>query len=157
MMWRYLVGAVAGVLLLGGGALLWRSTATAHQSLIPAAPSTRQASGEAGSDSSEPPSASEKTREEKRFSRYDHDKDGSVARAEYLAARTKAFARLDTNGDGRLSFDEWAIKATTKFAGADADRSGALTPVEFAATRVVRQNKAPVRCPPTDKGQEEES
>ena len=156
-MWRYLVGALAGVLLLGGGVMLWRSTATAHQSLIPVVPAARLAAAEAGSDASEPPSASEKTREEKRFSRYDHHKNGSVAREEYLAARTKAFVKLDTNGDGRLSFDEWAIKATTKFAGADKDRSGALTPAEFVATRVARQTKAPVRCPPADKSQEEES
>jgi len=155
-MWRYLVGALAAVLLLGGGALWWRSTATATQSLIPAAPGARQAANDADPDASEPPAASEKTREEKRFARYDHDKDGSVAREEYLAARRKAYAKLDTNGDGRLSFDEWAIKATTKFADADKDRSNALTPVEFATTRVVRQAKAPVRCPPTAKAQEED-
>jgi len=156
-MWRYLVGTLAGVLLLGGGVLLWRSSATANRALIPAAPAVEVAATDGAGDDAEPPAASEKTREEKRFSRYDHDKNGSVAREEYLAARRKAYAKLDLNGDGRLTFDEWAAKTEKKFADADGDRSGALTPVEFVKTRVARQTKAPVRCPPTDKGDQEES
>ena len=127
--------------------LWWRSSAVAERSAIPAAPVVAEA-GEQAEALAEPPVASEKTREERRFSRYDKDKDGGVAREEYLKSRRTAFAKLDSNGDGRLSFDEWAVKTTDKFAAADKDKSGVLTPVEFATTRVVRKAKAPVRCPP---------
>ena len=92
------------------------------------------------------PAATERTREEKRFGRYDKDKDGTITRAEYLLSRQKAYAKLDINGDGRLSFDEWAIKTTTKFATADRDKSGGMSPVEFATTAVKRKPAAKSKC-----------
>jgi len=153
-MWRYLVGAVAALLLAGGGLLIWRGGADA-QSGLPAAPAAGAiASGVEALP--EPPAASEKTREERRFSRYDKDKDGSVAREEYLASRRKAFAKLDKNGDGRLDFDEWAIKTTTKFAAADADHDAKLTAVEFATTKIVRKTARRVACPPVAATKDEE-
>lgn len=143
-MWRYLVGAAAALALAGAGVLLFSGRAT-PRALLPAAP-TAAADQEALPD--EAPAASAKTREEKRFGRYDKDKDGAITRDEYLLARHKAFAKLDTNGDGKLGFDEWAIKATTKFAAADADKSGAMTAAEFATTAVKRKARARVNCPP---------
>lgn len=149
-MWRYLAGAVAALLLAAAGILLFNSSAanTPPQPLLPAQP---QAAGDGDAELPDTvPEASAKTREERRFARVDKDKNGSIAREEYLAPRRKAFARLDTDGNGALSFDEWAIKATTKFAGADADKSGTLTPAEFATTAVVRKArpKAKCVCPP---------
>lgn len=94
------------------------------------------------------PEASPATREEKRFNRYDKDRDASITRDEYLAARRKAFAKLDVNGDGRLDFDEWAVKATAKFAAADRDKSGAMNAAEFATTAVRRKAPARAKCPP---------
>lgn len=153
-MWRYLVGLVAGVLLATGGMLAWRAAAPARLGLADGG--VRAAvPGEAEAMPS-PPAASEATREQKRFSRYDHDRDGVVSREEYLAARRKAFAKLDTNGDGRLSFDEWAIKAETRFAGADADHSGALSPAEFATTRVQRNSRPRAACPPSPRRDDDE-
>lgn len=151
-MWRYFVGAGAGVLLILGGLLWWQNVAVAHH-VAPLLPSRLLAQsdppeGAADDAVPEPPRASEKTREEKRFSRYDHDKDGKVTRDEFLAARHKAFAKLDTNGDGKLSFEEYAIKTETRFAQADDDKSGALTPAEFATTRIQRKAHASPRCPP---------
>jgi Ca2+-binding EF-hand superfamily protein len=99
-------------------------------------------------DVTDPPQASEKTREEKRFNRYDRDKNGGVAADEYLFSRRKAYAKLDSNGDGKLSFDEYAVKTITKFNGADKDRSGILTPAEFLTTRVVRAKPKSTNCPP---------
>ena len=148
-MWRYLVGMLAGVLLMAGGVLWWRNTALARH-VLPDAPIPSSSAAAAGADDDrtpEPPQASEKTREEKRFARYDHDKDGKITREEFLAARRKAFAKLDTNGDGKLSFDEYAVKTGKRFADADADRTGALTPAEFATTRIQRKSVSP-RCPP---------
>ena len=46
----------------------------------------------------EPPEATPKSREEKRFSRADKDKNGRIEREELLAPRRrKAFAKLDKN------------------------------------------------------------
>ena len=82
--------------------------------------------------------------EQKRFDRYDINRDGKITRDEYLASRRKAYAKLDTNHDGQLSFEEWAVRSTTKFAKADADHSGAMNPSEFLATKVER--KAAPKC-----------
>jgi hypothetical protein len=145
-MWRYLVGMVAGVLLVAGGVLWWRNTADAGQALPEAPPAAR--TGDADEAPPPPPEASEKTREERRFARYDRDKDGLVSRDEFLAARRRAFAKLDTNGDGRLSFEEYAVRGIERFAKADADHSGALAPAEFLSTRIVRKTGTTPRCPP---------
>jgi hypothetical protein len=141
---RYLAGIGSALLLITAGILWWKSTASAVPTARPmiAAPAT-----ENDAPLVDPPAASEKTREEKRFARYDKDRSGSIMREEYLASRRKAWAKLDSDGDGRLSFDEWAAKSLTKFSSADMNKDGALDAAEFVTTRVAR---APARrdCPP---------
>ena len=158
-MWRYIVGMMAGVLLVVGGVLVWQNTAVATH-VAPLLPQRLAASaapaGAADDVIPDPPAASEKTREQKRFSRYDHDKDGKVTRDEFLAARRRAFAKLDLNGDGKLSFDEYAVKAEKRFADADGNHDAALNPVEFATTRPPRKAKPNPRCPPAPARGEEE-
>lgn len=145
-MWRFFAGVACALVLAGGGILIWQGVAKSPPAIVPAAVASAPAA--AATPLAMPPQATEATREQKRFNRYDHDRNGTVSAEEYLAARHKAFAKLDTDGDGRLSFDEWAIKARTKFATADADRSGLLTPAEFATTRVVRKTAKPQPCAP---------
>ena len=153
-MWRYmalggsaLAAVAAGVLLVG------RPDAPAEA--LPPAPAAQP------QDAVEPlpeevPEAAPKTREQKRFGRYDKDKDGAITRDEYLQSRRKAYAKLDANRDGVLSFDEWATKTTAKFATADRDKSGAMSAAEFATTAVKRKPaKRAAPCPPT-RTQEEE-
>ncbi len=149
-MWRFLAGVVSALLLTTAGFLVWRAQAD-RGSTLPLAPAAAQAADAPMgiADLAGPPTATEKTREEKRFQRYDKDRNGAVSRDEYLTARRKAFAKLDLNGDGRLSFDEYAVKTVTKFAAADRDRNAALNAAEFAATRVVRRAKPRPKCPPT--------
>ncbi|OYY89204.1 MAG: histidine kinase [Sphingomonas sp. 28-66-16] len=144
-MWRYLAGALAVVMLAAGGLLLVNGRAASDR-LLPAMP--RQTAGEPAALPDTVPEATARTREEKRFGRYDKDSNGKITREEYLANRRKAYARLDTDHDGTLSFDEWAVKATTKFAGADADHDGAMSPAEFATTAVKRKPKTKCACPP---------
>ncbi len=146
-MLRYLAGVASALLLVAAGVLWWKGAARAD-SPIPPAPPAAVPAGRGPLIPAPPPAASGRTREEKRFARYDKDRDGGVAREEYLASRRKAFAKLDANGDGRLTFDEWAAKTTTKFAAADADRSGVLDAAEFATTRVPRKAAARCACPP---------
>lgn len=147
-MLRYLAGVVSALLLVGAGVFLFRSNAVAERP-VTVAPAPAVQDGAAPVEEDAPlPEAAPATREQRRFNRSDKDRDGSVAREEYLAPRRKAFAKLDADGDGRLSFDEWATKTAAKFATADADRSGALTRAEFATTAVRRSPRARLRCPP---------
>ena len=133
-MWRYLAGAAASFLLLTGTFLIWQSRAQDQPVLPPAPPARAAAEPDARPAELRAPEASPKSREERRFSRADKNKDGRIESEELLAARRKAFAKLDTNGNGALSFEEWADKTIDKFAGADRDRSGWLTAAEYAAT-----------------------
>ncbi len=148
-MWRFLAGVGSAALLMLAGLLVWQARAD-KPALIPAAPMAAADAPLGMVDLAPPPEASERTREEKRFARYDKDKNGAVARAEYLASRQKGFAKLDANGDGRISFEEYAVKAVVKFAAADKDRDSALNATEFATTRVVRTaTKAKPKCAPS--------
>lgn len=145
-MWRYLVGGLAALLLSGAGWLLFfgeaRSDSTARAAtILPAMPQ----SGAPTVDDApvELPEAPERTREQKRFDRYDKDRDARITREEYLLSRRKAFAKLDLDRDERLSFDEWSAKTAKRFADADADRSGALNATEFATTKPKRKTARP--------------
>lgn len=150
-MWRFLAGVASAMLLMTAGILVWRSNADAVQTSLPAAPPADDTMSFA--DVTPPIEASEKTREQKRFSRYDKDKNGAVSRGEYLLSRQKSYAKLDTNGDGKLSFDEYAVKTVAKFASADRDKTGALTAAEFMTTRVVRKTTK-AKCPPPSRLQQ---
>jgi hypothetical protein len=154
-MWRYLAGGAAALLMVAVGVLVFNARARTD-AVLPPQP-LAGAAGQAGqaTPAGTPlpdtvPEATQQTREQKRFNRYDKDRDGKVTRDEYLLARHKAFAKLDANHDGMLSFDEWAIKSETKFATADKDRSGALTAAEFATTAVKRKPKRRLNCPPAE-------
>ena len=139
---RFLAGAAACFLLLTGAFLLWQSRAQGPT--LPNAPVPRLAAGPLGSPLMAP-EASAKSREEKRFSRADKNKDGKIESEEIFGARRKAFAKLDTNSNGALTFDEWAAKTIAKFNGADADKSGWLTATEYAAT-APPPPKHPAKC-----------
>ncbi|MCH8615461.1 histidine kinase [Sphingomonas sp. SM33] len=140
---RFLAGAAACFLLLTGAFLFWQSRAE-EAPLLPAAPPARAASGVLRLP--DPPEATAKSREERRFSRADKDKDGKIQREEILAPRRKAFAKLDTNGNGSLSFEEWADKSIDKFDGADKDRSGWLSASEYATTAPPPPKKKRCSC-----------
>ena len=99
------------------------------------------------------PEPDPKSVEEKRFARYDKDRDGAISRDEYMANRKKSFAKLDANGDGKLSFEEYAAKAEQKFDTADADHRGKLTPEEFATTAAKHRPKAKCAAPEAVQGE----
>jgi hypothetical protein len=130
---RFLAGAAACFLLLTGAFLLWQSRAQQGPSL-PEAPQARTASPSMARADLHAPEATPKSREERRFSRADKNKDGKIESDEIFTSRRKAFAKLDANGNGALSFEEWAAKTIDKFQGADKDRTGWLTAAEYATT-----------------------
>jgi hypothetical protein len=142
-MGRFLAGVVSALLLVGAGIFIWKSIAQADD---PIPPPTRPSLLAAPTPLGDPPSA-DRSREEKRFDRYDKDRDDIITRPEYLATRQKAFARLDLNNDGKLDFEEWAARTTAKFAKADADKSATLNRVEFTTTRVIRTPTTRCSCP----------
>jgi len=146
-MWRYLAGAVAGLLLLTGVFFLWQGRA-ADRDPLPSAPPPAKSAGSPSlyRQPLSAPEASPKNREEKRFSRADKDKDGKIEAAELLDPRRKAFAKLDANGDGALAFNEWAVKTIEKIQGADRDRNGWLSPAEYASTAPPPPKKARCGC-----------
>lgn len=147
-MWRYLAGGVAAVLMIAAGWLLFHGEAR-PDAVLPEAPQAMPRPGAVDSAMEAPPlpEAPARSREQKRFDRYDKDRDAAITREEYLASRRKAFAKLDVNGDGRLAFDEWAVRTTTRFAEADKDRSGTLGAEEFATTAPKRRARPACRCP----------
>jgi hypothetical protein len=129
---RYLAAVASCLLLIIGAVLLWQGRAEKAEAL-PMPPPPAKTTSLPGS-LPEPPEATAKSREQKRFARADKDDDGRITAAELFAPRRKAFAKLDSNANGVLSFEEWAEKTIDKFAGADRDKSGWLTPAEYATT-----------------------
>lgn len=152
---RYLAGAVSALLFLGAGLFWWQSRAQGDEVAIPAPPPPSQvapdalpvgAPGQTGAPPPMPASATPQTREEKRFARYDRNRDGTITRTEMLSSRTAAFKKLDTDGNNLLSFEEWAVKTADRFSGADGDANGRLTPAEFAVTAPKDSVKARCKC-----------
>ena len=92
-----------------------------------------------------PPEASELTKEQQRFFRYDRDRDWRISRTEMLSTRSAAFRKLDKDGNNLLTFEEWAVTTVDKFEGADANGDNELTPGEFATTRP-KPKKSKARC-----------
>ena len=139
---RTLAAIVSGLFLIIGAVLLWQGRPEKAEAVtLPPPPQADQSRAPLVSA----PEASPKSREEKRFSRADKDKNGRVTAEVLYAPRRKAFAKLDTNGNGSLSFEEWAAKTIDKFEGADKDKSGWLTSAEYATTAPPPPKKKP-RC-----------
>lgn len=149
-MWRYIAGGAAVLLMTGAGVFL--SQGKASRDALPPPPAVKQIGG-VSSEAAEPlpplaniPRASDRTREEKRFDRYDKDRSDTITLAEMLEPRRKAFAKLDRDRDGKLSFEEWAVRGITRFTDADADKSGMLTRAEFATTAPKRKARPAPKC-----------
>ena len=147
-MFRFLAGAAAAFLLLTGAFLFWQSNAQEGSSLPPA-PAPRAATSPSMATAPatfQAPEATPKSREEKRFSRVDKDKNGRIEGEELFGPRRKAFAKLDANSNGASSFEEWAMKTVGKFKGADKDRTGWLTAAEYATTAPPPPKKKRCAC-----------
>jgi hypothetical protein len=142
LVWRFLAGAAASFLLITGAFLIWQGRAQESAQLPPAPPPRPAILAES---IPEPPQATAKSREEKRFDRADRNNDGQIMLEELLQPRRKPFAKLDSNGDGHLSFEEWAHSTIDKFQRADSDRNGRLTRAEYATTAPPPPKKKP-RC-----------
>jgi hypothetical protein len=147
---RIVLGAVIALALAGIGLFWWQGRAEVERGAPPPAvtpvdpdPDQLPIADPGDLKGPEPPEASELSREQRRFFRYDRDRDLRITRNEMLSSRTDAFRKLDTDGNNLLDFEEWAVATAKRFDGADADRNRELTQAEFATTAPKR--KAP-RC-----------
>lgn len=153
---RILLGAL-GVLLIFGVGLFWLQGRAEVEAAVPppmAAPASAPDEGElpiaspadlADLHGPAPPVASELTREQQRFFRYDRDRNWRISRTEMLSTRSDAFRKLDRDGNNLLTFEEWAVATVDKFENADANSDRELTPAEFLTTRP-KPSKPKPRC-----------
>lgn len=155
---RTILGVFLGLILAGIGGFWWQGRAEIERAAPPPEPAAALAVSEAFADPDlpsadvsqfhgpAPPEASELSREQRRFFRYDRNHDWRISRNEMLSSRTDAFRKLDKDGNNLLDFEEWAVTTVEKFEGADADGNRELTPSEFATTAPKRSKSSKSRC-----------
>lgn len=153
---RVLAGGLAALLMIAAGLFWWQGWAAGEQDVARPAIAARPAvvedmpEGDANAVGEEPPpmpaSATPESREQRRFARYDRNRDGVILRNEMMASRVKPFKQLDKDGNNLLSFEEWAVATGDRFAAADLDKNGRVTPAEFAATAPKPKPVAKCRC-----------
>jgi hypothetical protein len=146
---RLILGAVGALLLAGIGLFWWQGRAEVEQGAPPPLPQPVATPDElpqadiAGLMGPTPPEATELTREQRRFFRYDRNRDLKITRREMLSSRTDSFRKLDKDGNNLLTFEEWAVATVQRFEKADGNRDEELTQAEFATTAPKRGAKKP--------------
>lgn len=148
---RIFLGALCALILAGIGMFWWQGRAEVEEGAPPplALPPESPGPDIQIADANDltgpaPPEATELTREQRRFSRYDHNRDRIISRNEMLSSRTDAFRKLDTDGNNLLTFEEWAVATAMRFDKADRNRDRELNPEEFATTKL--KIKPTCRC-----------
>ncbi len=146
------LGSVITLAMVGIGLFWWQGRAQVEQGAPPPMPAEPSPASDelpsasvADLEGPEPPEASELTREQRRFFRYDRNRDLRITRNEMLSTRTDAFRKLDQDGNNLLTFEEWAVTTVNRFEEADPDGNRELTQREFAATAPKRSAARP-RC-----------
>ncbi len=139
---RIVLGAIGALVLAAVGMFWWQGRAEVEQGAPPPALAPQKPAmpeipfADAGDlQGPTPPEATELTREQRRFFRYDRNRDLKITRNEMLSTRADAFRKLDKDGNNLLTFEEWAVATANRFDEADKDRNGELTSREFATTR----------------------
>ena len=150
---RMILGAIGALALVALGLFWLQGRAEVERGApppaVPAAgpePTELPTADVAGMLGPAPPEATELTKEQQRFGRYDRDRDGRITRNEMLSSRTDAFRKLDKDGNNLLTFEEWAVATVNRFESADGDRDNALSPTEFATTKPKRSSRPTCRC-----------
>ena len=154
---RILLGALGALTLTGLGLFWWQGRAEVERGAPPPEPLVIEAVEDFADPSlpeavtadlvgPAPPEASELSKEQRRFFRYDRNRNWKISRNEMLSSRTDAFKKLDKDGNNLLTFEEWAVATAQRFDKADANRDLELTPSEFASTRPKRRAKPACKC-----------
>ena len=147
------LGAVAALILAGVGLFWWQGRAEVEEGAPPPVaaapcpgPDALPTADPADLRGPAPPEATELTREEQRFFRYDRNRDRKITRNEMLSTRSDGFRKLDKDGNNLLTFEEWAVSTVDRFEGADKDGNGELSAAEFATTAPKRTARPACRC-----------
>ncbi len=150
---RLVLGAVGALILVGIGMFWWQGRAEVERGAPPPLPEMAEPDDEALPQADpetligpKPPEATELTREQRRFFRYDRNRDLKITRNEMLSTRSDGFRELDKDGNNLLTFEEWAVTTAERFESADADGNSELTPAEFATTAPKRKSKPACEC-----------
>lgn len=150
---RAILGACIALALVSVGLFWWQGRAQVERGAPPPsvpvsapAPTDIPTADVAGLKGPPPPEATELTREQQRFGRYDRDRDGRITRNEMLSSRTEAFRKLDKDRNNLLTFEEWAVATVDRFEGADRNRDAVLSPEEFVTTAPKRTSRPACRC-----------
>ena len=151
---KLVLGGVLTLVLVGIGLFWWQGRAAVEMAAPPPTlqPELPAPDGLPIVDPGElkgpaPPEATELTREEQRFFRYDRNRDRRVTRNEMLSTRSATFRKLDKDGNNLLDFEEWAVATVNRFESADADGDNELDLVEFARTAPKPARRSPAcRC-----------
>lgn len=137
----FVLGGFIMLMLVAIGLFWWQGRAEVEQGAPPPLaaeperdPDSLPNADISGLEGPEPPEASDLTREQRRFFRYDRNRDLRISRNEMLSSRTDAFRKLDKDGNNLLTFEEWAVATVDRFEGADNDGDNQLTQREFATT-----------------------
>ncbi len=146
------LGVFVGLILAGVGVFWWQGRAQVEENAPPPPepedvveidPNALPESDPGDMVGPAPPEASELTREERRFFRYDRNRDRVITRQEMLSSRTDAFRKLDVDGNNLLTFEEWAVTTAKRFDTMDADKNLELTQAEFATSAPRRRPQRP--------------
>ncbi len=149
---KAILGFFGALVLIGVGLFWWQGRAEVEKGAPPPQPAALKS--ESADDElpevdpgtmqgPEPPSSTELTREQRRFFRYDRNRDLKITRNEMLSSRADGFRDLDKDGNNLLTFEEWAVTTAERFDGADANGDRSLTQAEFATTAPKRKPKKP--------------
>ena len=136
---RIVLGAFISLVLVAVGLFWLQGRAEVERGAPPpiaptATPTGIPSADVAGLQGPAPPVATELSREERRFFRYDRNRDRKITRVEMLSTRTDAFRDLDADGNNLLTFEEWAVTTAQRFDKADANGDRELTEKEVATT-----------------------
>ncbi len=146
---RMLLGALAAMALLGIGLFWLQGRAQVEEAAPPPEPPAAGPTADpealptadiAGIRGPAPPQSDEITREQRRFFRFDRNRDGRITRNEMLSTRTNAFRKLDKDGNNLLTFEEWAITTAERFAEMDRDGDGVVRMEESLAYNRARDS-----------------
>ena len=148
---RVLLGALGALALAGLGLFWMQGRAEVEEGAPPPAPPVATPTGLPSADVTDlrgpaPPEASELTREQQRFFRYDRNRDLKITREEMLSTRTAGFRALDADGNNLLTFEEWAVTTVERFEEMDKDANRELTAAEFATSAPRPTPAASPRC-----------
>ena len=156
---RIVLGAASALIFVAAGLFWWQGRAAVEQGAPPpelqeeldrdlkgGAPDALPEADVTGLKGPALPEATELTKEQQRFYRYDRNRDNRITRTEMMASRAAAFRKLDTDGNNLLTFEEWAVATSNRFHKADANGALWLSPEEFATTKPKPKPKPKCKC-----------